>query len=125
MRQITGFLTLICLLMALSTSAQVYVNGVNINELPITYCQLEGVNGGIFDNGATVWIDYGQPSPYQTKNKITGADRKSIRFNSVVDALNFMIANGWELVSLHVTSEADGDADEFIYLMKKKADPKL
>ena len=111
-------------MVALNTSAQVYVNNININELSIAYCQLRGTNGGIFDNGATVWLDYGQPSPYQTRNKIAGADRKLIRFNSVVDALNFMVANGWELVSLHVTSEEDGDADEFIYLLKRKMEPK-
>ena len=117
---------MICLLLSLKASAQVYVNQININELPIVYCQLTGVSNerDLIRQDADVWIDYGQRSPYQTRNKIAGADRKMLRFNSVVAALNFMIANGWELVSLHVTSEEDGDSDQFIYLLKKKTEPK-
>ncbi len=117
---------MVCLLATLNASAQVYVNNVSINKLSVTYCQLRGVNNesDLFKTGATVWLDYGQLSPYQTKNKIGGADQKPIRFNSVVDALNFMVANGWELVSLHITGEADGDAHEFVYLLKKKTEPK-
>lgn len=108
-----------CLLLAYDVLAQVFVDGVNVNDRDITYCQLitgsAGLSGGTF-----VYIDYGQRSPLAKRPVVAGPDRQPIRFNSVMDALNFMIRNGWELVSWQVTSDEDGDSDEFIYLLRKR-----
>jgi hypothetical protein len=36
-------------------------------------------------------------------NKIKGADGKQIRFEAKLDALNYMLSDGWEVVSESVT----------------------
>lgn len=102
--------------------AQVFVNGVNINELDIVYCQLIAVDPGLMGN-AIVRIDYGQPRPMVKRPDVAGPNRQPIRFNSVVDALNFMVRNGWELVSSQITANKEGSSEEFIYLLRKRDMP--
>ncbi|MGF7214666.1 hypothetical protein GGR92_000806 [Spirosoma lacussanchae] len=100
-------------------TAQVLVDGVNINQEEITYCQL--LTGSARPTVSTyAYIDYGQPSPFARRQVISGADKQQIRFGSSMDALNFMVRNGWELVSSHITSDKDGAADRFIYLFRKR-----
>lgn len=109
------------LLMRVSVQAQVFVDGVNINDQDITYCQIIGNNrSGIM--GTRIWIDFGQPkfaANYYNQQQISGQDRRRINFNSVIDALNFVTRNGWELVSSHVTS-TEGSSDTFVYLLRKR-----
>lgn len=113
----------LCVFWNNTASAQVFVNGVNINELDITYCQMIGKNrdGGL--SVTRVWIDYGQPS-FATnifkQQAIVGSDGRPNKFNTVIDALNFVTRNGWELVSWQVTSDKEGEAGEFVYLLKKR-----
>ncbi len=110
------------LLIGVSVQAQVFVNGVNINDEDITYCQLIGMNrSGLM--GTRIWIDFGQPkftASYYNQQQISGQDRRKINFNTVIDALNFVTRNGWELVSSHVASDKDGDANTFVYLLRKR-----
>jgi hypothetical protein len=121
--QKTFLVVFFSLLMGFSAQAQVFVNGVNINDEDIAYCQIIGFNRIGLLNPARIWIDYGQPkfvvNPFNVP-VISGPDRQKINFNSVIDALNFMMRNGWELVSSHVASDKDGDADTFVYLLRKR-----
>ncbi|GAB3560087.1 hypothetical protein [Spirosoma fluminis] len=107
------------LLVAYQASAQVFVDGVNVNEQTITYCQLIGINRTIF-SGTRIWIDYGQPK-FTTANsqQISGQDAVARKFNSVMDALNFMVQNGWELVSSNVTSSKE-EPTTYVYLLRKR-----
>jgi hypothetical protein len=115
------FLGFFCLLSQL-VAAQVYVNDVNINAEPITYCQLEGHNGSVL-NRTRLWLDYGQPydeQPNAFRNQVfKGPDQRPVRFSSVVDALNFMTANGWELVSMQAARNKDS-LPTYIYLLRKR-----
>jgi len=79
---------------------QVTVDGVNINKLSITYCQLEAARK-VSLKSYTVTIDYGQSHVPLKPQKIAGPDGELMDFNSMVDALNFMDDNGWELISTH------------------------
>ncbi|RYC71170.1 MULTISPECIES: hypothetical protein [Spirosoma] len=100
-------------------TAQVFVDGVDISKEEITYCQL--LTGSARATASTyAYIDYGQPSPYARRQVISGTDRQQIRFGSSMDALNFMVRNGWELVSSHINSDKDGAAERYYYLLRKR-----
>lgn len=99
--------------------AQVYVNGVAIDTVNTTFCQLTCSTAGVLTK-ANVVIDYGQRyvDTGLNRQKIAGADQKPIAFNSPIDALNFMVRQGWELVSFKAMGI--GANAVFVYLLKRK-----
>ena len=102
-------------------SGQVYVDGENINEKDIQFCQLYVRNPTPLSR-TEAWIDYGQRFVRSSwrRMQIAGADNKPIIFNSSIDALNFMVRHGWELVSSEITHDKEGSEDLFLYLLRKK-----
>lgn len=114
-------LTLIGCFWAVFASAQVYVDGENINQKDIQYCQLFATNPTLLSR-SFAWIDYGQRGHANNwrKTEIAGEDRKPIIFNSTMDALNFMVRNGWDLVSTAVSADKDGSTTVFTYLLRKR-----
>lgn len=97
---------------------QVKVEGVNINDLDIKYCELYGYNKGIFTNKIIITVSYGQKFRWWKTQRIVGPKGKDMIFNSMIDALNFMEKNGWEYVNNYVLSH--GDNLVYHYLLKKK-----
>lgn len=95
-----NLLALLISTLSMNCLGQVYVNDVAIDTLNTPYCQL------ICDlatplSRATIVIDYGQRfvDVGLNRQKVTGPNRQPVIFNSPIDALNFMVRNGWELVS--------------------------
>lgn len=113
--------TALLIVFGLSTNAQVKVEGVDINELDIEFCQLMGYNKSLFGQKIIITIDYGQKHKAFQSQLITGLDEKAKVFNSVVDALNFMSKNGWEYVSNFAVSQSTGSA-VYNYLLRRKKD---
>ena len=115
-------------LLALSTIglySQVIVDDININELEDVYhCQLVA-RGRLFSNKVTITIDYGQFIKW-SKGKgsiIKGQDGKAKKFNSVMDAINFMAKNGWKYEDAYVvTIDAGmgGNQNVYHYTFTKK-----
>lgn len=95
------FLFALALLFTASTpgSAQVVVDGVNINNLEQVRMIRMIAQGRFLSNRINIFIDYGQSvvglgrRDMEVNDPNTG-DR--IRFNSVMHAVNFLILNGWE-----------------------------
>lgn len=84
-------------LFSFTAKSQIFVNGVNINEMNVQYCMLY-CTGDAFNNPA-VYVDYGQPNQTKIDFYITDASSSRKPINSDVDALNYMYRNAWELVS--------------------------
>jgi hypothetical protein len=101
--------------------SQVYVDGIAIDTLNTPYCQLIGSNATFFTR-AHITIDYGQRyvSTGLNRQQITGPDRQPITFNSTIDALNFMVRQGWELVFSQVIGKESGSESTFIYMLQRK-----
>jgi len=96
-------------------SAQVIVNEVNINELDVKYVELVG-RAKLNPTKIKVIVDYGQPFSFKSQ-AIRGAQGEKAAFNSMIDALNFMEANGWEFVSNYVIMS--GTEVTTRYILKK------
>ena len=97
---------------------QVTVEGVNINELDIDYCKLNGYNKSMFGMKIIISVDYGQKFNMFKTQRIVGPEGKDMVFNSMIGALNFMERNGWEYVNNYTISS--GDKLIYHYLLKKK-----
>jgi len=115
-------LTLFFGLMTTTASlGQVYVDGVLIDTLNTPYCQLVGSNASLFSK-AHITIDYGQRylNSGLNRQQISGPNRQPVVFNSTIDALNFMVRQGWELISTQVIGNESGSESTFIYMLKRR-----
>lgn len=81
-----------------TASAQVVVDGVNINNLEEVAMIRMIAQERFLSNKVTIFIDYGQSvqgGSRQRMEVINPSDGKRIRFNSVMHAVNYLISNGW------------------------------
>lgn len=104
-------------LMSFGASAQVEVDGTNINDLDIQYVELVGQAKLLSLTKIKVFVDYGQEFSWKAQT-IKNAEGKSAAFNSMIDALNFMDANGWEYVSNYLINN-NGEMT-YKFLLRKK-----
>ena len=98
-------------------NTQVVVNEVNINEMDLKYVELVG-RAKLNPTKIKVIVDYGQPFSFKSQ-AIRGAAGSKAAFNSMIDALNFMEANGWEFVSNYVINSGTEITTRYI-LRKSK-----
>ena len=98
-------------------NAQVIVNEVNINELDIKYIELVG-RAKLNPIKIKVILDYSQPFSWKSQS-IRGVQGNKTAFNSMIDALNFLEANGWEFVSNYVINS--GTEVTTRYILRKSA----
>lgn len=75
----------------------------------------------IFSSKVKIVVDYGQEVKYWSfKDQSMKDDEGNIKnFNSVVDALNYMAGQGWEMVNAYPVSDSSGQV-VLSYIMKKK-----
>lgn len=98
---------------------QIMVNGTDINKLESgTHIQ---VHASEFNSKVTVTVDYGQEREFDgrkiSKAMVDDGSQKKV-FKSPVNALNFFVTNGWELVNFAVTvSESQLN---YTYLLKRQ-----
>ncbi|WP_421829125.1 hypothetical protein [Larkinella sp.] len=109
-----------------NATAQLMVNRVDVNSLDIQYCQLVGEYRN-WGGKATIYLDYGQDNfqrvAYWELRRIDSLGKYTERFNTVMQAVNYVEKAGWEVVSFQVTHATSGSYDQFIYLMRKKQRP--
>jgi len=104
----------------MSASAQVIVEETNINDLDVKYVELVGRNKVGFGK-IKVIVDYGQELKIFKSQAIRSADGTKAAFNSMIDALNFMDANGWDYVSNYVVpAVSESGQNEVRYILQKR-----
>lgn len=87
------FLILMMALMSLGVSAQ----ALNGKEYPV-YCDLMGYNSmGI--GKLKVLLDFGAVTSGKQYESIYGEDGKKMKFNTVIDAVNYLAKRGWVVKS--------------------------
>jgi hypothetical protein len=80
------------------------------------YCQVRAqpkLNGRY-----VVSIDFGQQQKLVSLNLFRDASGKAVEFNSAMDALNWLNAQGWELASTFVLVD-DGDSVAYYVLRRR------
>ena len=97
------------------------INGTSVKDLDTKYIQLTAIQKGFSINKITVKVDLGQEiKAFTAKEEIMVMDAagKKVVFNTVVDALNFFDANGFEFVTAYTV--AVGQNAVYKYLLRKK-----
>ena len=107
-----------------TASAQVVVNGVNINNLEEVSMIRMIAQERFLSSKVTIFIDYGQSvkgGSRRTMEVINPQDGERIRFNSVMHAVNYLIDNGWKYVeSMVLPSEGNasttGGSTQYLFV---------
>jgi hypothetical protein len=111
------FLAAMLVMLAFTGQSQVIVDEVNINDLDVKYIELVGRNKIGFGKIKIV-VDFGQELKIFKSQAIRSADGTKAAFNSMIDGLNFMEANGWEFVSNYVVQSAE--ENEIRYILRRR-----
>ena len=98
--------------------SQVIVDDTNINELDIEYVQLIGINTSMFGVKIKVYVDYGQEAKLMKADAIKDKNGNTIKFNSMIHALNFMEENGWKYINY--TESMFSNKLRYSYLLENK-----
>ena len=99
--------------MATGARAQT-VNNIPISQIEKEYIQI------MVSTKVTVDIDFGQRNKaFALKDtEIRDENNQVVNFNSIIDALNFMSANGYEFVQAYTVN--DTNTVVYYYVMRRK-----
>ena len=91
-----------------------------------TYCEIVGT-GNLTGTKVKVEIDFGQAKKVWTAhvdNFLVDENGKEIKFNSMVDAMNYMALFGWKFEQAYVITESSGMSKQNVYhyLLSKELD---
>lgn len=107
-----------------TAKGSLFIDNININALNIKYCELSGFDYGVFKSNIIIYVDYGQFISNPNEITIKNEKGKSMKFNSMIDALNFMESNGWEYIdqsiNTGVTSLFGKNGSMYKYLLNRK-----
>ena len=81
------------------------------------YCEVIAT-GRAFSNKVTVDIDYGQERSIWKDNRLKNEDGRLRKFNSVIDAVNYLGTQGWKLVNAFPVYTGSGPM-VYHYVFKK------
>lgn len=112
---------LLCLGFSTSLFSQVYVGNVNINERKVQYLEVWEKYNKDSDRFYAM-VDYGQQDNREDKSgvklRMTNPGGQDLEFNGIVNILNFLHTNGWDV--LHV--KTIGDYESFIMTRRNPMD---
>lgn len=98
------------------------VNNIPIKDIDVEYIQIVGYER-LFSTKMDVELDFGQNTKFfYFKDGLTILDEKerTVKFNSMTDALNFLSANGYSLQHVYtVINGRDNEATAVHYILKK------
>lgn len=84
------------------------------------YCEMVASNASLFANHVTIEIDFGQKTRFsedgRAKDPETG---EPLRFNSKMDAVNFLVNQGWDLVQVFAVHSCE-ISPEYHYVFKRE-----
>lgn len=95
------------------------VNDVPIKDIAVKYIQIVGTST-LIGNKVTIEIDFGQQNKlFSSKDtQVKDENGNLMKFNSMIDALNFFDKNGYEFVNAYAITM--GSQNVYHYLMVKK-----
>ena len=73
----------------------------------------------LLSNKVTIDIDYGEERSIWKDNRIKTDEGKLKKFNTVVDALNYMGKEGWKLVNAFPYISGNGNTQVYHYVFRK------
>jgi hypothetical protein len=107
----------VCLL-GLSNVKSQTVNDIPIKDIDVQYIQIVGTSQ-LLSNKVTIEIDFGQTTKFfSTKEtRVKDEEGKLMKFNSMIDALNFFSKNGYKFVTAYAITISNQNV--YHYLLEK------
>ena len=106
--------------------SQVSKDNIKVDSISVTkkyvYCEILGT-GSLFSTKVKIDIDYGQEVSFWNQDRrLKDENGKSVKFNSMVDALNYMGTLGWEFVQAYVVTipSMGGQQNVYHWLLKRE-----
>jgi len=88
------------------------------------YCEIISTSRGLFSNKTSVELDFGQYASWWSADRnLVDENGKTIDFNSILDAVNYMAARGWVFEQMYVVqtfSKGDSDTPAYHWIMSKE-----
>jgi hypothetical protein len=111
-------LVIALLALASATTFGQTVNGVPLKDIDVEYVEIVGT-GRFLSTKVTIEIDFGQSqSIWNNKStELKDVNGKDLKLNSMVDALNFMVANNYQFVTSYAITH--GGANVYHFLLRK------
>lgn len=93
-------------------------------KLPRTeqYCMVLATSR-LLSSKVSITVDFGQETSMWRAEWIKDEEGKIVKFNTVIDALNYMNAQGWEYVNAYAITL--GNQNVYHYVMKRKITPEI
>lgn len=96
------------------------VNDIPLKDVDVEYVQIVGTSK-LLSTKLTIQIDFGQRTKLFSSGKetiIKDENGKTLEFNSMIDALNFMSKNGYEFVNAYAITVSNQNV--YHYLLRNK-----
>tara|TARA_B110000196_G_C20581324_1_gene402074 strand:- start:85 stop:408 length:324 start_codon:yes stop_codon:yes gene_type:complete len=104
----------------MSLSFSQTIGDVNIKDIDVEYMQIVGTKA-FLTKKVSIALDYGQTAAGKVfgrgKMVVKDKDGKKVKFNSMIDALNFLSANGYDFIDAYAINV--GNQNVYHYMMKK------
>jgi hypothetical protein len=81
------------------------------------YCQIIATPK-TFSNKVTIDIDFGEEKPFWTDSRLRTYDGRVKKFNTIIDALNFMGREGWVFINAYPVN--NGNLAIYHFAFKKQ-----
>ena len=111
----------LCSMFLFSQTNEPLSNGIEVNQFTnpanYEYCQIVGTTANLLGTKLNIAIDFGQERKFGEDIRLKGEDGKTIKFNSMIDALNYMGSLGWEFVQAYAITI--GNNNIYHFLLKK------
>ena len=104
-------LTLACLIFSLQGFSQ---DSTKVEQ----YCEVTA-SGKLFSTKVTIDVDYGEERSFWKDHRLKDDDGKLKKFNSVIDALNYLGKMGWKLVNAYPVYNGSS-SNIYHYVFKKE-----
>lgn len=116
----TVFLSAAILLTSFITANSQTVNDIPLKDIDVEYVQIVGSEKP-FTNKMVVEIDFGQEHrAFSDKDtRIKDERGKSLTFNSMIDALNFMVKNNYEFVQAYAMVTSSKHTNHYLLRRRK------
>ncbi|HEV7781051.1 MAG TPA: hypothetical protein VGO58_07275 [Chitinophagaceae bacterium] len=83
------------------------------------YCKLV-VTGRMLSSKVVISVDYGEERSLWKDNRLKNDDGKLVKFNSEIDALNYLGKQGWKLVNAYPVATTSNSVPIYHYVFRKE-----
>jgi len=104
---------ILCFLISFKSNAQLDTSKVE------QYCEVVATPR-LLSTRVTIDVDYGEARSIWKDSRLKNENGKLVKFNTLVDALNYMGKNGWKLVNAFPAYTGSNSAAVYHYVFRKE-----